>query len=449
MADNFSAFLESTAPPSGNPVGGAKVGSAITPPGMKPPEMPTLKEYTKQGRDLMEEEKAARAPFIAKEEANISKMYDLAKQIKSKASPESPKLQDIKDVPDAQYKDPMQALGSMGTILAIFGSLKTRAPLTSALNSAAAAMQGFHKGDQEAVKLEREKWHDGMEKALKQNDIEMQKYTNALTAAKFDIAKARPEFEAIAAENEHNTMLVAAQHQDYAQMFKLYDGGVKIQQKLVDTYVKDQEFRLRQADIRARAAESAQAHRDSAAATAQYRKESLQLQRDKMEEKAGKDAAKVVEAGKPTERAIEIIGEMKGILETNSGVTGIAGMAKRPLESVLSVLGGPEAGPAHQYESLARELQNVLRQTSEFHYKGRTLSKEVADRDVMVRGLKFGDTGSISFDQLTHLENMLTGQGASFQSPDGRTSTGAVTATNPKTGEKLLFKDGQWQPMTP
>lgn len=422
MADNFSTMVNSVVkdePPTSMPGG--------------MPKMETPEEYTKKGEALLKKEQDERKPLVEAQEASIKKMFDLAGRLKSAEAPAAPTLKDMEPAPQSQYRDPTQALGSMGSVLALIGSFKTRRPMTAALNAAAASMKGFHQGDQERVKLEREKWHDNMEAALKQNQIETERYTAALQRAKFDIEKARPEFEAIAAESGHNQMLMATQHQDYQTMEKIYEGARKTGDKMVETYVKDQEFRLRQKEMSQRSAE-----------TAAYRKESLQLRRDQMEEKASKVAEKAVAAGKSAERAVEIISEMKGILETNAGVTGIAGMAKRPLESVLSIVGGPESGPAHQYESLARELQNVLRKTQEFQYKGRTLSKEVADRDVIVRGLKFGDTGSISMDQLNHLENMLTGGGTSFQSKDGRQSAGAMHETKVVDGKTYTKINGTW-----
>jgi len=206
--------------------------------------IPTPKEYTKDQTAILEKERAERAPLLEKQGQNIAKMFDLAKQLKEAAPPAAPNLQDVPARPDAEYKDPTQALGSMASVLALLGSFKTRAPLTAALNSAAAAMEGFRAGDMQRVKLEREKWHDNFERALQQNQVEINRYNAALAAAKFDMEKARPMFEAIAAENQHTGMLLAAQAGDYKAMHAIYDGGIKVGEQMVQMYIKDQEFRL-------------------------------------------------------------------------------------------------------------------------------------------------------------------------------------------------------------
>src|ERR1035437_4841250 len=105
--------------------------------------MPSPDKYVAEGKANLDAEKAERKPLEVKQEANISKMFENAKALKDMQAPKEPTLKDIPDAPDSEYRDPMQSLGSMASVLAMFGSLKTRAPLTSALNSAAASMQGF------------------------------------------------------------------------------------------------------------------------------------------------------------------------------------------------------------------------------------------------------------------------------------------------------------------
>src|SRR5260221_8315297 len=155
-----------------------------------------------------------------------------------------------------------------------------------------------------------------------------------------------------------------------------------------------------------------------------------QYRREMTSQRGAARDAKVASSKAATERAVAVIDEMQNLLQTSTMLTGVGGMGRRVGESVKSVFGGDE-GKSHKYESLARELQNILRQTEEFHYKGRTLSREVADRDVIVRGMKIGDTDEISADQLNHVRNMLTGQGAGFE------ATGGPTPAAPKL-EKTL-----------
>lgn len=188
---------------------------------------------------VLDDQKAERGKIFEKQEQNIGELFKEARRIQGLPAPKSPDLKDVPEAPKGEYRDPMQSMGSLASVIAMFGSLKTRAPLTSALNSAAASMQAFHKGDKERVELERANWHNKLEEGLKQNQIELDKYTLALQSNKFDIEKSRPMFEAIAAENNHQTMLVAAQAGDARAMFDLYDSTKKSHEKLLQTLVTD------------------------------------------------------------------------------------------------------------------------------------------------------------------------------------------------------------------
>ena len=345
---------------------------------------------------------------------------------------EDPSLKDLPSAPNQKFQDPTQVLGSLGTVLAIFGSMKTRAPMTSALNSMAAAMKGFHQGDQEAIKLNTEKWQNDFKTALAQNQIEMQKYTTALEKNKFNMESAQGELRVLAVEMQDQQMHDAIASGDYTKQSAIFSARLNAGMKGAETLAK----------MDATKAQNAQ--------TNEMKKETLDLRRQELYAKADKAADKVVEQGKSGERAVDIIEEMKGILQTNPGVTGAAGMVKRPMESVLSMLGQGEGGPAHQYESLARELQTILRQTPEYNYKGRMLSRDVANQDTIIRGMKFGDTGGISMDQLNHVENMLTGKGAGFTDSGGQKAGGGIgTEHKILDGKGYTKRNGEWFPDQP
>lgn len=117
--------------------------------------------------------------------------------------PRAPKLQtNLPDAPQENYRSPTEAFSSLGPVLAVFGSLLTRRPMTTAMNAAAAAMRGFHAGDKEVVEREREKWADNMEKALKQNQTEIEQYRLAQEQHQGDMAALQAKMQAIAADNQ-------------------------------------------------------------------------------------------------------------------------------------------------------------------------------------------------------------------------------------------------------
>ena len=380
---------------------------------LKQTGIPSGAEVEKKETELFEKHKAAREPLLKQSDELMKKMVELNDQMAKIKTPEAPKLKDLPDAPSGGYeKNPMMALASIGTVLAVIGSLRTRAPLTSALNAAAASMNAYHEGDMERVALEHQKWKENLEKGMRQNQLEMDRYTQALEQSKFDITKAQGAFRVIAAENEHLSMHAAIEDGDYKAQMEIINAGVNAGMKAAQIF-----------------------------STEQYRLATIA-------EKRKKDEGKVTSAKLAGERAVKLIDQMQDLLQNSTGITGAAGMVRRPMESVKSFFGGDE-GKSHQYESLARELQQLLRQTNEFYYKGRTLSREVADRDVLVRGMKLGDTDSLSYDQLQHLRNVLTGEGSGYEEPSERlsgTSGGKGGTDLPKVngkGWKLMTdKDG-------
>lgn len=74
--------------------------------------------------------------------------------------------------PQFQGRDEWQAFGSAGTVLAMFGSLFSRRPMTAAMNAAAASMEAIRNGDLQTYALQTKAWKDQSELALKQADME-------------------------------------------------------------------------------------------------------------------------------------------------------------------------------------------------------------------------------------------------------------------------------------
>ena len=172
-------------------------------------------------------------------------------------------LQNVPDAPNQKMQDPTQVLGSLGTILAIFGSMKTRAPMTSALNSMAAAMKGFHQGDQEAIKLNQQKWQNDFKKALAQNQIEMQRYMNALEKNKFDMNAAQADLKVLSIEMSDQQMHDAVTQGDFTKQSAIMSGRLNAGMKGAEIISKMQATAQAERDRQQRMSEAAAAHRDA------------------------------------------------------------------------------------------------------------------------------------------------------------------------------------------
>lgn len=234
---------------------------------MKKVGLPTGAQVKAEKEKAFEGYKERRAPILAEQDRLLGAMRDLNSKMQDIKAPSAPKLEDITPPPDTEYRDPTQALGSIASVLAMLGSMKTRAPLTAALNSAASSMIGFHQGDKERAKLEREKWQDNLYRGLQQNQIELQKYMSELQKANFDMSKAQNGFRLIAAENDHQQMMAAIEAGDFNAQMAIIDGSLKANQEAAKLWVTDQEKRAqidatkayREAVVGARAADKTRA----------------------------------------------------------------------------------------------------------------------------------------------------------------------------------------------
>lgn len=142
------------------------------------------------------------------------------------------KLRDVPEAPKEVLQNPLKAFGDVATVLAMFGSLKTRAPLTSALNAAAAGMNAFQKGDHDRVEEERENWKEATDEALKQNQIELNKYQQIRDKFGDDQRTLQAHLAANAAAFDDQTKLAALRSGDVGTAIKLIETQENQQIKL-------------------------------------------------------------------------------------------------------------------------------------------------------------------------------------------------------------------------
>lgn len=113
-------------------------------------------------------------------------------------------------------QDPMNALKGIGAVVAIFGGLMTREPMTAAFNSASSAMQAFHQHNIEAQKYYHNRFMDEMKRALDENQLELDKYRAALLKHKGNLDAATSEIQAAAAGVKNKAVEYAAKEKNVA-----------------------------------------------------------------------------------------------------------------------------------------------------------------------------------------------------------------------------------------
>ena len=128
--------------------------------------------------------------------------------------------------PTPRTTDPQKAWGSMAMIMAAFGSLLTRTPLTTAMNSAASAIKAFRQGDQEAFDAAYKSWQVANENATKLWEFQQKTYENILGHVERERHIADEEL--VAENRETNAKVATAAHalNDQRMLAELQQNGI-------------------------------------------------------------------------------------------------------------------------------------------------------------------------------------------------------------------------------
>ncbi len=115
--------------------------------------------------------------------------------------------------PESQY-DPMEAFGSLASVIGVIGSLAARRPLTAALTASAAAMNAYKQGDLETYKRSFGEWKVNSELAAKKAAFDHDIYKDSITLMKTDMMAAQAQMTGIAAQNKDIKMMAALRSGD-------------------------------------------------------------------------------------------------------------------------------------------------------------------------------------------------------------------------------------------
>ncbi len=124
------------------------------------------------------------------------------------------------------FKDPM-------VVLAGLSSLFTRRPLTSAMNYAAGAMEGFHKGKQDIFEENKKKFDEAIKATIEQNKTELNRYNEAWDRKKeFDWQKIAPKLLGEAAASNDQLLSTAIQAGKWDLVEKIISGRETAQNRI-------------------------------------------------------------------------------------------------------------------------------------------------------------------------------------------------------------------------
>jgi hypothetical protein len=198
--------------------------------------------------DLRKTIKEQEAPRKEISEQQIQGMQDLQKKYMDLAGKGGvpnvpiPKLQAIPQPPEQKYADPVQAYGNPLVVLATIGSLFTRTPAIAALQTGAAAMNGFHEGQAEKFELERENFQNKIRTVVAQNQQEVQLYDMVMQKAQLSVSDRMAQMSAVAHAFQNTAMIAAARNGDMDSVVKLKTGIVQAQSDLMGMVEKQDQW---------------------------------------------------------------------------------------------------------------------------------------------------------------------------------------------------------------
>lgn len=335
----------------------------------------------------------------------------------------APKFADISALPPSVPSiEPVKAFQNVGVVLALFGSLLTRAPLTSAFKTGAAAMQAYNNGEIQKYQMLRQTWHDQMDQALQQNQVELDKYNAAITGRGQDMTELQAEMTQIATQSRDVQMLTSLQTGQHDEAIQLLQNRQKMQLELAKT---------------------------SALAGLRSERESLgratlaeRTRHDKAMEGvvAGKAGAKLTSSILDTKGDIQDLAKLDKFVAANPGVVGAWGNLQRHAQGIfrqVPIIGGDvNGGKAAEFGSMLEALRARLTKSYlEAHYYTANSAEAM---DTLLKGLgNLDDDTSVRYsfkvvgeklqEQMAHLRTMM-------QMQTDYTEAGTAAMQNQPTG---------------
>lgn len=156
-------------------------------------------------------------------------------------APRQPNLMPIPPAPKEETSNVFDVFKNPAIVLATLGSIFTRTPLMAAMKAATGAMEGYRAGERERVELERAKWKDDMDRALRNNQLELEKYNAAFRATELSVQERSARLQAIAAGTQDEVMKAAVASGNLNRVWEVIKGREAAQLKLLE--IKSQEDR--------------------------------------------------------------------------------------------------------------------------------------------------------------------------------------------------------------
>ena len=182
-------------------------------------------------RGLIEREKTEVAQPL--EDALLDTMRQRrAMMDKQIPTPEMPYLFNVQPPPPQNFADPMKAFASPLVFLTLLSSAFSRGRGRAAMDAMTAAINDYHKGDEQALTLQLNNWKNSTDAVIKQNGIEMSRYNAAWRETEHDVGERQARISALAAETGDQQILAAVRSGNFQALHKMLDDRKKQLDKL-------------------------------------------------------------------------------------------------------------------------------------------------------------------------------------------------------------------------
>lgn len=212
----------------------------------EPPPDTKPEDYTKKRLELANDSKKVGDEEIAHLTALQEKYENLVSR--HTPLPHDPQLTSAPKPPKFDYTDPIKAFQNPAVLIATLGSLFSRAPMTAALNAGAAAMTAYHKGEAEVFTQKREEWKEALDAAMRNNQIELDKYNVAWKKSDAAVKDKMAELAAVAAGQKNETVIAAIRTGQIDKIDGIYEGLQKAQDKLKEIQARTKSVDLANAE---------------------------------------------------------------------------------------------------------------------------------------------------------------------------------------------------------
>ena len=123
--------------------------------------------------------------------------------------------------------DPIQGIGSVGSLFAVIASAFTKAPATNAIQGMAGAINAIKEGNEAAYNRAYESYKENQKLAMERHKIEHEQYQDAATLLQTNMAAGQAKLHNLAVKFGDQQALMLLEHGMNKELFELMDARMK------------------------------------------------------------------------------------------------------------------------------------------------------------------------------------------------------------------------------